>query len=177
MEISQVFEGAPAGADEKVSAVFALLGELGISYTRVEHDHADTMDDCVAIGERLGAPLCKNLFLTNRQQTDFYLLLMPGDKPFHTKDLSAQIESTRLSFASPEHMESLLGTKPGSASAMGLMFDAEKRVTLLIDRDVYQAEYLACHPCDNTGSLRIRMNDFLRVFLRHTGHAPRLVRL
>lgn len=177
MNITPVCSSAPTGASEKVSAVFALLEELGIPYTRVEHDHADTMEDCVAVGEALGAPLCKNLFLTNRQQTDFYLLLMPGDKPFHTKDLSAQIGSTRLSFASPEQMESLLGTLPGSASAMGLMNDTEKRVTLLIDRDVYQAEYLACHPCDNTGSLRILTNDFLRIFLRHTGHSPRLVRL
>ena len=60
-----------------------------------------TMEACEEIDHALGdnTTICKNLFLCNRQETDFYLLLMPGDKPFKTKDLSVQIHSARLSFA------------------------------------------------------------------------------
>ena len=95
---------------------------------------------------------------------------MPGDKPFHTKDLSAQIGSSRLSFAPPEKMEELLNTHPGSASVMGLLFDTEHRVQLVMDRDVYDAEYFCCHPCDNHGSLKIKTSDLLTKFLPH--HNP-----
>ena len=135
------------------------------------------MEDCAAVGKALEGTICKNLFLCNRQQTAFYLLSMPGDKPFHTKDLSAQIGSSRLSFAPPEKMEELLNTHPGSASVMGLLFDTEHRVQLVMDRDVYDAEYFCCHPCDNHGSLKIKTSDLLTKFLPHVGHEPIVVAL
>ena len=122
MYLSPVYTAAPAVADERVGAVFAALDSLGIPYIRFEHDATATMEDCAAVGKALEGTICKNLFLCNRQQTAFYLLTMPGDKPFHTKDLSAQIGSSRLSFAPPEKMEELLNTHPGSASVMGLLF-------------------------------------------------------
>ena len=145
MYLSPVYTAAPAVADERVGAVFAALDSLGIPYIRFEHDATATMEDCAAVGKALEGTICKNLFLCNRQQTAFYLLTMPGDKPFHTKDLSAQIGSSRLSFAPPEKMEELLNTHPGSASVMGLLFDTEHRVQLVMDRDVYDAEYFCCH--------------------------------
>ena len=177
MNVSSVYSGAPQNAESAVQQVFALLEQLKIPYTRVEHDAADTMEDCIAVGEALGAPMCKNLFLCNRQKTEFYLLAMPGDKPFKTKDLSAQIGSARLSFADGEMMQQLLNCAPGSASLMGLAFDSERRVHLLLDKDVYEAEEFVCHPCRNTGSLKIRTADLLRVFLPHTGHEPTVVTL
>ena len=138
MEISGIFTAAPAGGRCPVEmASFALLDQLRIPYQRVEHDPADTMEACAAISDALGIRICKNLFLCNRQKTDFYLLTMPEDKPFHTKDLSHQIGSARLSFASPEAMEELLGCTPGSASVLGLMNDTENRVQLVIDKPVY----------------------------------------
>ena len=166
-----------AVADERVGAVFAALDSLGIPYIRFEHDATATMEDCAAVGKALEGTICKNLFLCNRQQTAFYLLTMPGDKPFHTKDLSAQIGSSRLSFAPPEKMEELLNTHPGSASVMGLLFDTEHRVQLVMDRDVYDAEYFCCHPCDNHGSLKIKTSDLLTKFLPHVGHEPIVVDL
>ncbi|MFQ9428504.1 MAG: prolyl-tRNA synthetase associated domain-containing protein [Oscillospiraceae bacterium] len=161
MYLSPVYTAAPAVADERVGTVFAALDSLGIPYIRFEHDATATMEDCAAVGKALKGTICKNLFLCNRQQTAFYLLTMPGDKPFHTKDLSAQIGSSRLSFAPPEKMEELLNTHPGSASVMGLLFDTERRVQLVMDRDVYDAEYFCCHPCDNHGSLKIKTSDLL----------------
>src|SRR5574344_1993694 len=147
MYLSPVYPAAPAVADERVGAVFAALDSLGIPYIRFEHDATATMEDCAAVGEALHGTICKNLFLCNRQKTAFYLLCMPPDKPFHTKDLSAQIGSSRLSFAPEESLWELLRCHPGSASILGLANDTEHWVQLLIDRDVYDAPFFSCHPC------------------------------
>lgn len=178
MTISEVYTTAPAQAScESAARAFALLDELGIPYTRVEHESADTMEDCAAISDVLGSRICKNLVLCNRQKTDFYLLAMPEDKPFLTKDLSHQIGSSRLSFAPGELMEELIGCTPGSASVLGLMNDPEHRVRLLMDKDTYEAEWFGCHPCKNDGSLRIKTSDLLHKFLPHTGHEVTVVEL
>ena len=178
MTISEIYTTAPAVAScEAAQRAFALLDELGISYTRVEHESADTMEDCAAISDVLGSRICKNLVLCNRQKTAFYLLAMPEDKPFLTKDLSHQIGSSRLSFAPGELMEELIGCTPGSASVLGLMNDRSHRVHLLMDKDTYEAEWFGCHPCKNDGSLRIKTADLLNVFLPHTGHDVTVVEL
>ena len=156
---------------------YELLDSLNISYERVDHTPALTMADCVEVDKALGAPMCKNLFLCNRQQTDFYLLLMPGDKPFKTKELSAQIGTARLSFANEEKMLEYLDIKPGSVSVMGLMNDKDLAVQLLVDEDLMRSEWLGCHPCVNTSSLRIRLCDVLNVYLPAVKHAPRMIKL
>ncbi len=166
-----------AGRTETELSVYTALDELHIDYKRADHAPAMTMEDCVAIGEALGAPVCKNLFLSNRQMTVFYLLLMPGDKPFKTKDLSAQIGSARLSFASAEHMQAYLHTSPGSASVLGLLFDSDRRVNLLIDEDVLAQTMIGAHPCINTSTLAFSTKDLLERILRHTGHLPQTVKL
>ena len=178
MTISEIYTTAPAQAScEAAAKAFALLDELGIPYQRVEHDTADTMEDCAAISDVLGIRICKNLVLCNRQKTDFYLLTMPEDKPFLTKNLSHQIGSSRLSFAPGELMEELIGCTPGSASVLGLMNDTEHRVRLLMDKETYEAEWFGCHPCKNDGSLRIKTADLLHKFLPHTGHEVTIVEL
>jgi len=178
MTISEIYTTAPAQAScEAAAKAFALLDELGIPYQRVEHDTADTMEDCAAISDVLGIRICKNLVLCNRQKTDFYLLTMPEDKPFLTKNLSHQIGSSRLSFAPGELMEELIGCTPGSASVLGLMNDTEHRVRLLMDKETYEAEWFGCHPCKNDGSLRIKTSDLLHKFLPHTGHEVTVVEL
>lgn len=177
MRISELYTTAPEQSSERAKKAFALLDALGIPYRRVEHEAAETMEACAAISDALGARICKNLFLCNRQQTAFYLLTMPEDKPFYTKDLSRQIGSSRLSFAPPEKMEELLGCSPGSASVLGLANDAERRVHLIMDRDVAEAERFACHPCDNTASLTIATRDLIERFLPHVGHSFDIVEL
>lgn len=138
---------------------------------------AGNMEACNDIDAVLGVLICKNLFLCNRQRTSFYLLLMPGDKPFKTKELSAQINSSRLSFGSAEEMEELLCVSPGSVSVMGLMNDPEHRVRLLIDEDVLKEEYFGCHPCINTSSLKMYTKELIEKFLPATGHEPTIVHL
>ena len=135
------------------------------------------MEICREIDKVLGATICKNLFLCNRQQTVFYLLMMPGDNPFKTKELSSQINSSRLSFATPAHMLEYLDIKPGAVSVMGLMNDREKVVNLLVDEDVLKGEYVGCHPCVNTSSLRIRTDDLFEHYLPSTGHTMTVVKL
>lgn len=156
---------------------YELLDGLGLEYERVDHEPAETMEACRAIEEVLGAPVCKNLFLCNRQQTDFYLCLIPGDKVFKTKQLSKQIGSSRLSFAGAEHMESLLDITPGSVSILGLMNDKEDRVRLLVDRDLLEEKFFGCHPCINTSTLRLRTQDVFGTLVRALGHEMTAVEL
>ena len=169
------------GRPDKEIRVYDFLDSLGIAYKRVDHEAAMTMEACEEIDRTLsegvekGVAICKNLFLCNRQATDFYLLLIPGDKPFKTKYLSAQIGSSRLSFAKPEYMEQYLDITPGSVSVMGLMNDKEKKVRLLIDEDVLLDEYFACHPCINTSSLRFKTSDLMEKVIPAMGHEPTMV--
>ena len=166
-----------SGRLDKEIRVYDLLDELGISYQRIDHEAAMTMEACAAIDEALDATICKNLLLCNRQCTDFYLLMLPGEKVFKTSVLSKQIGSSRLSFASGEYMEQLLDITPGSLSVLGLMNDREHRVQLLIDADVLKGEYFGCHPCINTSSLRLRTKDLMEKILPAMGHEARPVTL
>ena len=173
-------KGRPENTDgrlQKEIRVYDMLDSLGVEYERMDHAPADTMEICEQIDASLGALICKNLFLCNRQQTDFYLLMMPADKPFKTKDLSAQIGSSRLSFASAEYMEEMLDITPGSVSVMGLMNDTDGRVRLLIDADVLANEYVGAHPCINTSSLRIKTVDLKNVIIPALKHEMTVVRL
>lgn len=175
-------KGRPENTDgrlDKEIRVYDFLDKLGIQYQRIDHEAAMTMEACKEIDRALGdnTTICKNLFLCNRQETDFYLLLMPGDKPFKTKDLSAQIHSARLSFAKPEYMEKYLDITPGSVSVLGLMNDSEKKVQLLIDEDVMKEPYFGCHPCINTSSLKFTTEDLMQKIIPALEHEPVTVTL
>ena len=157
--------------------VYDMLDSLGVSYQRVDHEAAMTMEACAEIDKVLDATTCKNLLLCNRQKTDFYLLLMPGDKAFQTKELSAQLGVSRLSFASPEAMEEYLDITPGSLSIMGLMNDKDFHVKLVIDKPVLEGEYIGFHPCINTSSLRLKTGDLVEKIIPAMKHTPTVVKL
>ena len=174
------YSGRPADCASRLpkeQRCYDLLDRLGIEYFRVDHAPAMTMDACEEIDEALGISVCKNLFLCNRQKTLFYLLILPGDKVFRTKQLSEQIGSARLSFADAEHMEKYLDITPGSVSVMGLMNDKTNAVRLLVDEDLLREEYLGCHPCVNTSSLRLKTENVFGAFLKSVGHGMTAVRL
>ena len=176
----ELYNGRPTdltGREDREIRVYDLLDSLEIEYQRTDHGHADTMEACNEIDAVLDVLICKNLFLCNRQKTDFYLLMMPGDKPFKTKNLSAQIGSARLSFAKPEYMEKYLDITPGSVSVLGLMNDHEKKVQLLIDEDVLKDPYFGCHPCINTSSLKFSTKDFTDKIIPALDHPPITVKL
>lgn len=174
----EVYSGAPTESRSDVeNRVYECLARLEIPFTRVDHEAAFTMEDCAAISEALEVHICKNLLLTPRNRSAFYLLCMPGEKPFSTKDFSKLIGSSRLSFATEEDLVTLLGCHAGSASILGLMNDTEHRVTLAIDRTVAGDEWFGCHPCKNTSSLRLKTRDVLEKFLPATGHEAVIVDL
>lgn len=180
MERMQVYEGRPQNTEGRMDReirVYDFLDKLGVSYLRADHEAAYTMEACEEIEQSLAISVCKNLFLCNRQQTAFYMLMMPGRKKFKTKDLSEQIGSARLSFADEKHMIELLDVTPGSVSVMGLMNDRENRVRLLIDKDICSDPYFGCHPCINTSSLRVSMKDLTEKILPAMGHEPIYVTL
>lgn len=176
----ELYHGRPDSAEGRLPRemrTYDYLDSLGIEYMRTDHERADNMEACNAIDAVLGVIICKNLFLCNRQRTAFYLLMMPGDKKFKTKELSSQIQSARLSFAEPADMLKYLDIEPGAVSIMGLMNDREHAVNLLIDADVLKGEYLGCHPCVCTSSLKLKTADVMDRFLPATGHSYRTVEL
>ena len=175
-------KGRPENTDNRLDKeirVYDFLDKLGVQYQRIDHEAAMTMEACEEIDHALGdnTTICKNLFLCNRQETDFYLLLMPGDKPFKTKDLSAQIHSARLSFAKPEYMEKYLDITPGSVSVLGQMNDSEKKVQRLIDEDVMKEPSFGWHPCINTSSLKFTTEDLMQKIIPALEHEPVTVTL
>lgn len=176
----ELYKGRPESNEGRLPRelrVYDFLDELGLEYVRTDHGHADHMEDCYEIDAILEATICKNLFLCNRQKTQFYLLMMPGDKPFKTKELSSQIGSARLSFASAEDMEKYLDIQPGAVSVMGLINDTENQVKLLVDEDILKGEYLGCHPCVSTSSMRLKTSDIFGPFLEAVHHDMTVVKL
>lgn len=172
--------GAPQNIADRLpkeQRVYTFLNSLEIEYSRVDHEPAMTMEACEEIDKTLGAVMCKNLFLSNRQETSFYLLLIPADKPFKTKDLSAQLGVARLSFGKAEYMEKYLDITPGSLTVLGLMNDKENNVQLLIDEDILSAELIGCHPCVNTSSLSLAVSDLMDRIIPALKHSPIIVRL
>ncbi len=174
--------GSPAdmaGRSDREIRTYHFLDSLGVSFDRTDHPDrpATTMEVCADVDAVLQVHICKNLFLCNRQKTDFYLLVMPGDKPFKTKELSKQLGISRLSFAEEEYMERFLDLHPGSVSVLGLMNDKERRVQLVIDEDVLKEELFGCHPCENTSSIRFSTKALTAVILPALGREPKIVRL
>ena len=175
-----LYTGRPQNLEGRLPrevACYDLLDRLAIPSTRVDHDPADTIAACHEIEKVLGAPICKNLVLCNRQKTAFYLLLMEGDKPFRTKDLSKQIGSARLSFAAPEDMETYLGVTPGSATVLALANDPDHKVQLILDRTVAETGHFGCHPCINTSTVNLSMEEVRKTLLPALGIVPLLVDL
>lgn len=176
----ELYNGRPEDTQDRLPRevrTYDFLDNLGIEYKRTDHEPADNMEACNEIDAILGVLICKNLFLCNRKKTNFYLLMMPGDKKFKTKELSSQINSARLSFADSEDMLKYLDIEPGAVSIMGLMNDKDHVVQLLIDEDVLEGEYLGCHPCVCTSSLKIRTSDIIKTFLPATEHEYKVVHL
>ena len=176
----ELYNGRPedtSGRKEKEIKVYDILDSLHIPYIGADHEAVMTMEACEEIDKALGMEICKNLFLCNRKKTSYYLLLMPGNKALKTKELSQQIPTTRLSFASGEDMETYLNVTPGSATVMGLIFDPENKVQLLVDEDLLKLEAFGCHPCVNTSSIKMKTADVFDKFLKEIHHDYIMVKL
>ena len=169
----ELVEGRPQDKRiDKEERVYDLLDQLNIDYQRIVHEEANTMEVCLEIEKTLKSTICKNLFLVNSNKSQYYLLMLKENKKFKTKVISKQINSSRLSFGSDEKMLEYLDITPGSVSLLGLMNDHDFKVQLLMDKDLLQDEYLGCHPCINTSSLRIKMKDVFEKIIPSLHHEP-----
>ena len=169
----ELVEGRPQDKRiDKEERVYDLLDQLNIEYQRIDHEEANTMEVCLEIEKTLKSTICKNLFLVNSNKSQYYLLMLKENKKFKTKVISKQINSSRLSFGSNEKMLEYLDITPGSVSLLGLMNDHDFKVQLLMDKDLLQDEYLGCHPCINTSSLRIKMKDVFEKIIPALHHEP-----
>lgn len=169
----ELVEGRPQDKRiDKEERVYDLLDQLDIEYQRIDHEEANTMEVCLEIEKNLKSTICKNLFLVNSNKSQYYLLMLKGNKKFKTKVISKQINSSRLSFGSNEKMLEYLDITPGSVSFLGLMNDYDFKVQLLMDKDLLQDEYLGCHPCINTSNLRIKMKDVFEKIIPALHHEP-----
>lgn len=170
----KLYEGRPTDAEccQSELGVYEFLDELSVPYHTLKHPAAFTIEECNEVRDRVNAPVFKNLFLTNKQQTRFYLLVLPGEKVFKTKYLSAQINSARLSFAGEDQMKHYLGVTPGSVTPMGLINDKDRCVTLLLDEDLKNYPVFACHPCINTASIVLPFEELINRIIPATGHIP-----
>lgn len=172
--------GRPSTDEGRSSAetkVYDFLDNTGVSYRTLCHPAAFTMEECEAVRAQIGAPVFKNLFLTNKQHTLYFLLMIPADKPFKTKYLSSQLGCARLSFASAEEMESLLNIHPGAVSPLGLIHDTGHKVRLIVDEELSGTATYACHPCVNTASVALTLCDLLEKVIPATGHGHTFVTL
>ena len=177
----ELYDGRPDNVEGRLPRevrTYDFLDELGIEYKRTDHGRADNMEACNEIDAILGVVICKNLFLTNRKKTEFFLLMMPGLKTFKAKELKGQLPTAgRLSFAHEDKMLEYLDIRPGSVSVMGLMNDHHNHVQLLIDSELAEDQYIGCHPCECTSSLKIKTKDILERFLPAVHHEPIIVEL
>ena len=178
--VNQKFNGRPADIEsrlKKEQRVYEMLDSLGVEYERSDHDEAMTIEDCHGIEELLDVAICKNLFLCNRQKTDFYLLLIAGEKKFKTSVVSKIIGTARLSFGDHENMLELLDITPGSLTVFGLMNDTQNRVRLLIDESVLAHEYFGAHPCINTSTLKVKTSDITDKVIPFMKHEPTIINI
>ena len=170
-----LYKGRPKtneGREEREIRVYDYLDSLNIEYYRVDHDSVFSDNECEAVERVLDNVICKNIFLCNRQKTSFYMLVMPAHKRFRTSEVSHLLNSSRLSFGSPEDMLNLLDVTPGSVSIMALMNDRDNRVQLVIDDELLNHSDFGCHPCKNTSSLRLKRTDVFDKFLKSVNHQP-----
>lgn len=177
-DISRIYTDAPAQFKTPLEkAVYAKLAELGIAYERVETGEVITMEQCADINAKLNMNMVKTLFLCNRQQTEFFLFVTAGDKPFRTKEFSVALDIARVSFAPPELMESVLGTKIGAATVFSVLLESARNVHLVLDRDVAESEWFGCSDGTTTCYMKLRTADIFERFLPAVGRTAELIRV
>ncbi len=159
----------------KKQKVYDFLNELGIEYKNLDHEPLMSIYDAEELDRKLGVNIAKNLFLSTKHSTEFYLLLMKGDKKFNTGKVSKQVQVPRMTFGSDEKLLELLDLTPGSVSPLGLINDTENNVNFLIDKDLLNDEFIAVHPNMNTSTVVIRLSDLLEKVLPKTNHTYRVV--
>ena len=175
--VSEIYTTPPAEYGTALQRkVYETLAALQIAYERVDTDEVITMEDCIAVNERLNMKMVKTLFLCNRQQTEFYLFVTCGDKPFHAKEFSQALGIARVSFAPAELMQTMLGTTIGAATVFSALLKSTAGVKIVFDRDVLREEYYGCSDGTTTGYMKVRTSDIYHALLARAGRKAQVVR-
>ncbi|MGF9644048.1 prolyl-tRNA synthetase associated domain-containing protein [Paenibacillus sp. MABNS29] len=156
---------------------YETLEKLQIPFERVNTDEAISMEDCIEINQKLNVNMVKTLFLCNRQQTQFYLLITTADKQFKAKDFSNQLGISRVSFASADQLEHLLGVKIGAVTIFGVLLDKDQVIQVVLDEEVVAREWYGCSDGTTTGYMKIRTSDVTHRFLPYTDHLPKVIQI
>jgi Uncharacterized conserved protein len=154
---------------EEEKDVYKILDMLGIGYKRYEHMPVYTVEEANKIDGCIEGTHCKNLFLRNRKGDVHYLIILEDWKTANLKDISEQINSTNLSFASKDRLFKFLKLTPGSVTPFGLINDSEKQVRVLLDSDLPNGKSISFHPNVNTATITISYGNFEK-FLKWCGN-------
>lgn len=156
--------------------IYEVLAELGIDYTRYDHEPVHTCEAALAAVPDPSSVQTKNLFLRDKPGRRHFLLVTTCEKAVDIKKFAEAIGAGHLSFGSAERMQKHLGLTPGSVTVLGLINDPSHNVELYVDADVWSRDRWNCHPLINTATLVIAKPD-IEKFLAHTGHTPHIVKL
>lgn len=171
--VSDIDHEAPESFENETQRlIYEAIGKLGIEFDRVKNDFIVSMEDCEEVNKVLGARIVKNLFLCNRQETEFYLYVTRDDKRFKTKIFSKALGVSRLSFAPEEALTEYLGVKIGAANPFSLVYDRDCRVHLVIDEELMDYDSIACNDATNTAHISMSRADLMDKYLPYTGHEP-----
>ena len=149
--------------------IYNFFNKNKINYIRKDHKPIFTTLDSKKLKLNLNGTSTKNLFLRNKKGDRHFLLCISEEKKVNLKELEVILNSSKLSFASPERLKNILGILPGSVSLLSLINDEFKKVEVLIDLDIWNADYIQCHPLTNTSTISLKIKD-LKKFLEKIGH-------
>jgi len=161
--------------NETQRMIYEALEELKIPFDRVENDFMISMEDCEAVNKKMNTRMAKNLFLCNRQKTEFYLFITKDNKHFNTKIFSKAMGISRVSFAPEETLTEYLGTKIGATTIFSLVYDKDCKVHLVIDKDVLEEKFHACNDGTNNAHIKITTKDLMEKYLKYTKHEPVII--
>lgn len=178
MFISTPVSEAPASVSTPVQAmVYDFLKNSGTSFRRVDNDPAISVEDCEEISRILEAPTVKSLLVANRQLTAFYLVVMPGHKPFITRDFTAALGVSRVSFVKPEILKEMLGVEVGAATPLAIVADKERKIRLILDKELLDREMMLLPDATTTCYLAVSTADLLNRYLPLAAREPEFASL
>lgn len=178
MKFSEIYTSAPLEERSSLEMkTYQILDKLNIKYERIDHEAVSSMEECVEVNKKLKVEIRKNIFLCNSKKTTFFLFVLPANKPFDTKKFCQKLGLSHVSFANEEYMEKYLGTKPGSATIMGLLCDEDDYVQVILDKEIIEEEYFGCNPGQNTSHIKIKTEDLLKKFLPYVKHRPKIIEM
>lgn len=178
INVSEIITSKPVDFNSELhKKVYNTLEKLEIPFERVDTDEAITMEDCVEIGRKLDTNIVKTLFLCNRQKTNFYLFVTTDDKPFVTKDFSRVLGISRVSFASPEMLFDMLGTKVGAATVLSCVFDEKNKVRIILDKDAVSGRWYGCSDGTTTGYMKLKTEDLIHKYIPFANHIPTIIEI